>query len=181
LTRASRSCSWALYHSHKWRHSRTYMTSTTRRHYSITLSLPRCGHILRLPLRNPTAIVRSRRFSSRPISSCLNRYRKRIFLCLWNSSTLSSRHYLKRSRHTAFPRLSRPSSLHSTKFNNLNDKGNFGKKHGRGRLVGCDLHSGGRGEGRGGHNGGGQDGGEPNHSTGRTGATTPGLKPPQLM
>ena len=117
LTRASRSCSWALYHSHKWRHSRTYMTSTTRRHYSITLSLPRCGHILRLPLRNPTAIVRSRRFSSRPISSCLNRYRKKIFLCLWHSSTLSSRYYLKRSRHAAFPRLSRPSSLHSTKFN----------------------------------------------------------------
>jgi len=61
----------------------------------------------------------------------------------------------------------------------LNDKGDHCKNHGRGGLVGRGLRGGGRGGGRSGRDGGGRDGGERDGGGGRTGTTTPRLKPPR--
>jgi len=62
----------------------------------------------------------------------------------------------------------------------LDDKGDYGKNHGRGGFVGRGLRGGGRGGGRGGRDGGGRDGGERDGGGGRTGATTPRLTSSKL-
>jgi len=61
----------------------------------------------------------------------------------------------------------------------LNDKGDYGKNRGRVGFVGRGLHGSGRGGGCGGHDGGGRDEGESDGDGGRTGVTTPRLKPPR--
>ena len=61
----------------------------------------------------------------------------------------------------------------------LDDKVDYGKNRGRRGLVGRGLRGGGRGGGRSGRDGGGRDGGERDGGGGRTGATTPRLKPPR--